>query len=452
MSVLKCRIGTGKKKAPQSVYECLTQAYAELEALTNSVPGGVAKVVIHPANKSIAIEYASDGFFELSGYTRAEFTKKMNSGEVFPILPKDLPKLVRSIHKQICNTDSPHCEYRVLRKDGSLAWVMVQGRVISAKDGFYTIMCIFTDITALKVAQQKLEIEEERYRIVADISDDYLFEYDIATDTMIYSEKYASDFRVNRVQPDYMQSLRVRDVIPPSDWSAFEEIYDNLRQGQKIFSQTYRFKNPDGELRWYSICFTTMYDDKDEPMKSIGKITNIDAMKRENERLREKSQRDSLTKLTNKMTTRKLIEEHIRQDNDSLHAVIMIDIDDFKKINDTCGHMAGDYVLTEISTKLKSLFRTTDVVGRVGGDEFLVMLRGIQSDSLIEEKAAAICKIFRTIKIGESSITGSVGISTYPTDGQDFDTLVKKADLAVYDAKRSGKNRYSKYNESDMLS
>ena len=450
MNLLRYRIGAQEKSAPKNVYARLSQAYAELEALTNSIPGGVARVILDIAAKLITIEYASDGFFALSGYTRQEYTEGINDGSLDIVYKEDMLKIFKCMKKQVPISEAAYCEYRLRRKDGTVAWIMVQGKMIHAEDEVYTVMCVFTDITTLKKTQQQLEIEEERYRIVADISDDYLFEYDIETDTMIFSEKYAEHFGVSLRDENFKKSLLGGGMILAEDHEMALDIYENLHKGQKYYTARYRAKGLDGEVRWYAICFTTIFRTGGAPIKSIGKITNIDAMKKENDKLREKAQRDSLTKLSNKMTTRKMIEQYIKEDGDALHAVIMIDIDNFKLINDTCGHMAGDYVLTEVSIKLKNLFRSTDVVGRIGGDEFLVMLRGIQSDSLIEEKAEAICNIFRSIQIGDKFVTGSVGISTYPADGKDFDTLVEKADTAVYAAKRSGKDCYSRYEEDQM--
>lgn len=446
MSILKYQID--EISAPKNVYDKLSQAYAELEALINSVPGGVAKALID--NESIIIKYASDGFFALCGFSREEYKNILDNDKEAAII-EDIQRLFEKIKKQIIIDELTYTEYKIHKKDGSSAWIMVQGKVISVENGVYTTMCIFTDITGIKEAQRKLEIEEERYRIVADISDDYLFEYDNETDTMNYSEKYKLHFGTDSVVNSYKDSMAKRNIFCEEDGDIFLNFYNNLREGKSLYNAKYRIKEITGEIKWYSICFTTIFNDNNVPIKSIGKVTNIDEQKKETEKLREKARRDSLTKLSNKMTTQKLIERYIEEDGDSFHALMMIDIDDFKSINDTYGHMTGDYVLSEFSSKLKKVFRSTDVVGRVGGDEFLIMLRGIQSDSLIDEKAKSICSIFHSIKIGSNnnvSISGSVGISTYPADGKTYDELLKKADDAVYLAKKSGKDRYNRICEN----
>ncbi|MBZ4671083.1 MAG: hypothetical protein JG769_1387 [Oscillospiraceae bacterium] len=432
----------------KGIYDRLIEAYAELEALTNSIPGGVAKVDIDIKNGEIIIRYASDGFFELTGYSRNEYIELINRGEQL-IFFDDIVKLFKNIKKNLKEKKTAHMEYRIRKKDGSEAWIMVQGRAIEEKESRYTVMCIFTDITEMKETQRRLEIEEERYRIVSDISNEYLFEYINETDTMVYSEKYCRHFGLEeKIVPEYKKSVEKREIILKEDWPIFLDIYENMRKGNLRYSNKYRVKELDGEIKWYSICFTTIFDKNNVPLKSVGKIVNIDDQMKETVKLKEKAQRDSLTKLSNARTTRKMIEQYIKEDYDACHAFIMVDIDNFKSINDCCGHLAGDNVLVQFAEELRKVFRSTDVLGRIGGDEFLVFLRGIQSDFLAEEKASAICGILNSIRLpGKESVkvSGSVGISTYPADGRDYETLLKKADEALYEAKRKGKNRYCKF-------
>ena len=438
-----------KDDCTKNIDDRLTQAYTELEALTNSIPGGVAKVLFDGNN--IILNFASNGFYNLGGYTKEEFNNLFGEDKLCKFINcEDFTKLINSLKEQneLKNPTIP--EFRIIKRDGTFAWIMAQGNIISCENGIYTAICIFTDITELKKAQQKLEMNEERYRIVAEISDDYLFEYDIETDTMYYTEKYAKRFDTGLILENFGVSMKKRDFIYSEDWPLFEKIYERLIKGETLFTEKYRVKEVNGEIKWYSICFTTIYDANNVPLKSIGKITDIDAQKKETDKLRERAQRDSMTKLSNKSTTKKLIQKYISEDTDANHALMIIDVDNFKKINDTFGHMMGDYVLVEMASKLKKIFRSTDVMGRIGGDEFLVMLRGIYCDSLINEKANAICKLFRSICVSEDAdykITGSIGISVYPKDGTTYEELLKKADEALYNAKKSGKDQFKRYGE-----
>lgn len=124
----------------------------------------------------------------------------------------------------------------------------------------------------------------------------------------------------------------------------------------------------------------------------------------------------------------------------------MLDLDNFKTVNDEMGHPEGDKLLQETGEILKNEFRTNDIVARLGGDEFLIFAPELENISLIEEKAKSICKkLNRTLTAPDGSkieTSTSVGIAIFPKDGEDDDTLYENADKALYEAKKSGKNKY----------
>ena len=130
---------------------------------------------------------------------------------------------------------------------------------------------------------------------------------------------------------------------------------------------------------------------------------------------------------------------------DGIHGLILIDVDDFKSINDTRGHLFGDSVLTAAAGRLKSLFRSTDILGRIGGDEFMVFLKNVSDKLQLEAQARTILEAFRISGDSENGITCSIGAALYSEDGKTVDELFKHADIALYRSKRIGKNRYSVY-------
>ena len=130
---------------------------------------------------------------------------------------------------------------------------------------------------------------------------------------------------------------------------------------------------------------------------------------------------------------------------------MIIDIDDFKMVNDTLGHLFGDAFLVEITSDVRKLFRESDIVGRIGGDEFIAFIKDIPGNALVFEKARQVVEAFRNLPMQESwdkSISCSIGISVFPNDGQHFQELYKKADYALYQAKKQGKNQYVHYDDS----
>lgn len=211
---------------------------------------------------------------------------------------------------------------------------------------------------------------------------------------------------------------------------------------------------PQGNYYWFSVQGSTIFDIHGKPIETVGVMHEIDRQKRTEESLKIRAQQDPLTKLYNKAAVQARISEELADVPDGVHALMIIDIDDFKSVNDNLGHWLGDTVLTDISSSLKKLFRGSDIVGRIGGDEFIVFLKNIGTVAKAKEKAETICNVFRNTYVGEKTrykISGSVGIAMSPQHGKTYADLFKNADMALYTAKRKGKDGYRMYNGTTPL-
>lgn len=168
-----------------------------------------------------------------------------------------------------------------------------------------------------------------------------------------------------------------------------------------------------------------------------------------NQELADKADTDLLTGLNNKIATERKIQEYLDKNPDKQCLFFLFDIDNFKKINDTLGHAFGDEVLRSLGKQLSNEFRVTDIIGRTGGDEFILFLKDV-NDEIIEKEAARFANFFRSFKAGEYvkySATSSIGATVYPRDAKDYHGLYTTADSALYEAKRQGKNRMVFYNK-----
>lgn len=168
--------------------------------------------------------------------------------------------------------------------------------------------------------------------------------------------------------------------------------------------------------------------------------------------LEDKADTDLLTDLNNKMATERKIREYMEEYPDKQGILFVLDVDNFKKINDTMGHAFGDEVLRRLAVRLQSMFRATDIVGRTGGDEFMVFLKDIRENSMIEREGKKIEQLFHQFEVGEYvkySVTASVGAAVFSRDGKTFEELYKAADNALYVSKRHGKNQLSFYKKPE---
>lgn len=168
-----------------------------------------------------------------------------------------------------------------------------------------------------------------------------------------------------------------------------------------------------------------------------------------NESLKMKAENDLLTGLYNKVTSEHAISEYLSNEGkDGRHALFIIDLDDFKNINDELGHFYGDKALSEVSNVIDHCLRTTDIKGRIGGDEFIVLLKNIVSDDDVIHKAVEICGQLKKIILSEDAswkVSGTVGIAIYPDHAGNFNDLFVKADDAMYYSKEFGKGSYYIY-------
>lgn len=174
----------------------------------------------------------------------------------------------------------------------------------------------------------------------------------------------------------------------------------------------------------------------------------------ETEDLQNKADTDLLTDLYNKAATERMIREYLDgEGKNSMSMLFVLDIDDFKKINDTRGHAFGDSVLQSFGHSIKAWFRVGDILGRIGGDEFMIFIKDVKDPEVIRREGSRIQQFFEGFNVGEYtkySPTASVGGAVYPTDGDDFESLYKAADKAVYKSKKDGKNRVSYYSDLNV--
>lgn len=166
--------------------------------------------------------------------------------------------------------------------------------------------------------------------------------------------------------------------------------------------------------------------------------------------LEDKADTDLLTGLNNKLATERKIKDFMAHNPDTQSMLFIFDVDNFKKVNDTMGHAFGDEVLRSLGKQIGGIFRASDIVGRVGGDEFMVFLKGITTEENILKEAAKVEAFFKSFQAGEYvkyKATASIGVAIYPQEGADFETLYKAADQGLYKAKKRGKNQLAFYRE-----
>lgn len=415
----------------------------DLQQLTENIPGGIFRCLY---DEKLTILQVNDGFLSMFGYTRAQIRERFDDSFMAIIDSRDRSSTLLEVKRQLRQNNTKQIEYRATRSDGSTIWILDKGQLIKSESGPDSFYCILIDDTAGKEAQEGLRLSLERHEIIMDQTTDIIFEWDIKKDTFIFSHNWQKKFGYEPMTENISTGSIAHSHILSSDLPAFTGILEDIRQGSPYVETEVRIKKANALYIWCRIRMTAQYDENCEPFKAVGVIVDIDSEKRHSQELMQKAERDALTKLYNKGTTESIIENYLSCcPENSLCALLIIDIDDFKIVNDTRGHLFGDAFLMEIAGKIQTLFRSGDVVGRIGGDEFIAFIRDIPDLRVATEKAQQVIENFHTLDMFNEDNTQtscSIGIACCPDHARDFHKLYKCADYALYQAKRQGKNQY----------
>ena len=220
--------------------------------------------------------------------------------------------------------------------------------------------------------------------------------------------------------------------------------------GQALRAYDLEIVRKDGSVAFNQISGSLIKDAKGEPVGFRGIARDVTERRRAEERIRHMATHDALTGLPNRMMFVQLLNQSVKsaQRYEREFALLFLDLDGFKRVNDSLGHAAGDQLLQEMAERLKQVLRASDVIARMGGDEFVVLIEAVETQTHV---AAVARKIISAIShplplFGEDCrVTASLGISLFPGDGEEGPQLMKKADMAMYHAKEEGKNNYQFY-------
>lgn len=420
-----------------------------LEAFMENIPGGVH----HRAyDEPLTICGMSQSFLTLAGYSRDEIQERFHGSYAQMIYPADLERVRATIKKQLTHGDLMELEYRLLRGDGELLWILDQARRVTAPDGTQTFFCILLDITRQKCAREDLRLSLERHRIIMNQTTDIIFEWDILQDTLIFSQNWRKKFGYEPIHEDICRRIPNSRNVHPDDMPAALKIMTEISAGRPYAETEFRIRDILGNYTWSHIRATAQYNLRGEPVKAVGVILDVDADKKQKLHLIDMAQRDALTKLYNRTAVKELATQKMRDCcGGKSQALLIVDVDNFKQVNDTYGHLCGDSLLSDVARVLKNQFRSTDLVGRIGGDEFVVYMPEITGKKATAAKVRSVLEELHKITPAEGAppISCSIGIALFPQKGADYYALYKCADMALYYVKARGRNNFAFYNPSD---
>ncbi len=295
--------------------------------------------------------------------------------------------------------------------------------------------------------------DNERLTIANNQAQTLIFEYDVETgrvdfsgDTSFLLGTDKKSFPVDFIRAEYFTRVH------PEDKSVVEHMRKSMKDGNKNFSAEFRYRSFSNNYFWVKMTGSSIVDDRGNASQFIGSVTNVNSQVLHEQELRNIADSDRLSSLLNKSAFERNAREYLSRDGrDRKSALIIIDLDNFKEVNDNLGHMTGDLAIKDAAKKISLIFSERDFLGRFGGDEFCVLMRFDETLAketiikIINSKAADLNRSLREEYFNDEqsvSVTASVGIAVYPYSGSDYDDLFRNADQALYDIKQRGKDGF----------
>lgn len=415
----------------------------DLQILSDNIPGGMFSCRF---DEKLTLLQMNKGFLSMLGYTQQDIEEKFQNSFWEMIEQRDREVTLAEVQRQMALGPDKELEYRMTCKDGRTIWVLDKGHLLHDEEGNQYFCCVLVDVTRSKELEEKLRLSLERHQIIMDQTTDILFEWDIQADTMIFSGNWEKKFGCPPVTQHVSRLFWQAPYILPEDQPLFTKLLSRIRGGEHYAEEEIRIINGKQNAVWCRIRITGLTDKTGRAVRAVGAILDIDAEKKKAQNLMERAQRDMLTKLYNKGSSQEYIQAVLANNvPGKMAALMIIDLDNFKHMNDTMGHLFGDALLSEVAHSIQKQFRSEDIVGRVGGDEFLVFLGLIPNAALAEQKAVQVMKAIGEMAVQELTeveLSCSIGIAIYPECGQTYHELFQRADQALYRAKNQGKGRY----------
>lgn len=420
----------------------------DLEVFANTVPSMLSK---HLLDNKLSLIWANNYFYTLYGYSAEKFKGRHGKNVLSLIYHEDLSTVINALADLTENTSSKILNFRIVCANKSIKWVnAIFARSGEYQNGFPVVNMVVSDITDLKIAEMKATLEEQKYLIISDISEELPFEYDILEDVFTFAPKYKNVFSGETVLKNPQERLLATGLVSTESADAFSEFCYLMKVGTEYHSTELLLNTRSGGHQWYTATFSTIYDENGEPLRAVGLLRNIHQQKTRQQQLLYKAETDQMTGLFNKVSTETRIKKHLRElDGGKYNVLMLLDIDNFKAINDTFGHLKGDEVIVNIANAILDESGDYGFGGRLGGDEFCMYLDNVLDLQLAEEKATLIADRLRALYPGSENdckVTLSIGIAA-TNEQLSYDNLLEHADTALYNAKVRGKDQYCCYDK-----
>lgn len=407
------------------------------DILTIILKNITAGVGVFEVENTVHALYLNEAFFECIGYTKEEYMK--TAQDVFStIVEEDVDGFQSSIlenapqNKEIIHT------FRGYRANGMIGWFHIHGVPIENKISHYPVyLTVVTDITDKKEKEDKIEelkeananllLQEERYKILEATAQGLLFEFYPDMDKMVFSYNFPDNKKRKEIT-NYSEYIKTSPLVHSSHIEAFKQALYGACKEETEGNLEYLSAVSGGGYRWHMTHYKSLAGADGKIHSVIGRIEDIHDSKMEKMKLNHKADMDGLTNLYRKEAAFEKMQEYVDESPDGEFYFIILDLDDFKQINDQYGHQYGDEVLKKMAKELANCFAETSILGRFGGDEFVILTRNMPYE-----------EVEKTLNRLKEHTCFCAGIVAWQ-HGEDIKSVFDKADKAMYHVKLSNKN------------
>lgn len=420
------------------------------DQLWNYVPGGIARLAL---DDQVTILYASDTFYSLIENATENSDTNVPPSLLKIVYSADIIYVTQQLAVQKHKKDNQmiNLNFRTLQPDGRFRWVMISGIRTEEvyQSGTKTVpvyYCIAMDATEHMLKYKKIERELDYHRTITDLSKELFFEYEIATDTLTFGELFREVFGRDSVIKGFSNRLEKTKLIHPDELPAVIKIFKSMMNGRKQVRFEVRLIPRDGVPVWY-ICYASIiFDENRNPHKVVGKLAAVCLPRKDQEHSVTVPELDPLTKVYTKQSAEKLIVETMsKQDPESLSALMLFEVRNYKITNEVMKSVSGDDILATIAGFIKTRFRSSDIIGRLSASEFAVYLKDIRSDRNAYEKAEQLCKEVEgvyTFGHNRNGLCISIGIAFTKGGQMDYPSLLANAKAALVIAKKENSSSF----------
>jgi diguanylate cyclase (GGDEF)-like protein/PAS domain S-box-containing protein len=449
----------------QSLMQAVDESYAEFENVGTGHSGhGTAELRLAEQTYRSMFEHATDGIFQTTAdghYLRCNAALSRIYGYDSP---EELKASVRNIKSQLYVDDDTRprfirlmkehdrvsgFEARIYRKDGTIIWISETARAVRNESGdFLYYEGFVSDITARKRAEEALRESEERYALAVCGANDGLWDWNLRTSQIHFSKRWKEMLGCNEEQIGSLPQDWFSRVHPDDVQSVQTAIAAHREGITPHFEIEHRMRHSDGAYRWMLSRGAAIRDSGGKATRMAGSQTDVTARKEAEQQLLRDALHDGLTGLPNRVLFTDRLERsiaRIARDPNHRYAVLFLDVDRFKVINDSLGHSAGDELLVAFAKRLSACLRPSDTVARLGGDEFTILLEDpTQPDDAVAVADRIMESLRKPFALGaqEVYVTASIGIATCVTGYTRPQDVLRDADTAMYRAKATGKSRH----------